>query len=182
MSKDIDVSQDGLLFDVRRSVRYHDRRQGFFLLLRNVADFCVFVLGSTTVLFLAEAIGEGWPMLPKLVIPLVATLITGVALVFQVGPKAAHHESLKRRFNVLEQRLIKHRHSLSEELLRELQQERLIIEADEPPVLRVLDTLCHNELVWAMNLDEKETKEVTSPQRLFAHFFDFQKKRLYPAN
>ena len=160
-------------------MRYHDRREGFFLAVRNATDFAVFVLGSVAVLVIADSVGSDWPQVAKLIIPLTATLMTGIALVFQVGAKSALHASLKRRFIALERRLIRHRQNFLETLLDELTQDRLTIEADEPPVLRVLDTMCHNDVVWAMGLDRKKVVPITFCQRLFAQFFDVQRKRLY---
>ncbi len=55
--------------------------------------------------------------------------------------------------------------------------ERLEIEADEPPIKRVLDTLCHNELARAIGEPSQE-KPVRFLQRLFANFFDFRADRL----
>ena len=168
----MDKEVHNLLFDVRRSVRYHDRREGFFSFLRNATDFGVFVLGSTTVLMLAEAVGADWPIVAKLTIPLIATLLTGGALVGQVATKSALHNSLKRQFIALEQKLVKHRKSMTEEMLSEFQQERLIIEKDERPILRVLDTICYNETVWAMGYKESHLKKVTRVQKFMAQFRD----------
>ena len=53
---------------------------------------------------------------------------------------------------------------------------RLDIERQEPPVLRVLDTLCYNELVRAMGYGEQV--RVGFWQRLFANFFDLADHRL----
>ena len=168
----MDREVHNLLFDVRRSVRYHDRREGFFSFWRNGADLGVFVLGSTTVLVLADAVGGDWPMLAKLIIPLAATLLTGLALVGQVAAKSASHNSLKRQFITLEQKLIKFRGSMTEEKLSDLQQERLIIEKDELPILRVLDTICYNDTAWAMGYKKSCLKKVTWIQKALSQFRD----------
>lgn len=50
--------------------------------------------------------------------------------------------------------------------------DRLEIEAGEPPALRVLDLICHNELARAMGLNEKELFDIKLWRAMFAHLFD----------
>lgn len=178
MEEKPEIGLHNLLFDVRRSVRYHDHREGFFTLIRNAADLFVFVGMSAAVMEIATEFGSSWPLYWQLSLPLTGAVLVGIALVYQVGPKSALHNALKRRFIVLEQKLIQHQKSITEELLVELQQERLIVESEEPPILRVLDTICYNEIVWSMDLGHDHMKQVTRLQRLFAHFFDLQEERL----
>ena len=66
----------------------------------------------------------------------------------------------------------------AEARLAEFAARRLAIEADEPPVLRVLDALCHNELVTALGLDDAERAAVTPLQRWLAPLVDVRPDRL----
>ena len=54
--------------------------------------------------------------------------------------------------------------SLTPESLVELRTRRLDVEAAEPPVYRVLDVLCHNELVTALGRDPAHRLAVTKWQ------------------
>lgn len=182
MSNDAHDPFDGLLFDVRRSVRYHDKREGVFLNVRNTVDFTVFLLGSTAALLFTETFGSGVPIKIKVLVPLVAVIGTGITLVLQVGAKAILHNSLKRRFIALERKLIACGQSAKKKELKRLQMERLAIESDEPPTLRVLDTICHNELIYSMGSEHRNRMvEVSVLQRLFSPFFDYRPKTLYSA-
>ena len=60
--------------------------------------------------------------------------------------------------------------------------ERLAIEAEEPPVLRVLDTLCHNELTRAMGYGQEYQAKVGFFQRLFAQICDVRQDALTTCN
>ena len=171
-----------LLFDVRRSVRYHEQREGFLSLVSNFSKLLAFLLSSAAVFLLNQVISHSWPIW-TMFFPLIVTILTGICLVFNVDGKAGLHAELKRRFIALEQKLVRIESELGDEAARAnldaLQVERLIIESDEPPVLRVLDTLCYNEQIHAEGRGRKYLKEVTVPQRLFAHLFDVQKNKLY---
>jgi hypothetical protein len=61
---------------------------------------------------------------------------------------------------------------------QELVAERLAIEEKEPPILRVLDTLCHNELIRAEGYDKTSYVKVNRVQRLLALFVDFNQSAL----
>ena len=60
----------------------------------------------------------------------------------------------------------------------ELKARRLQIEATEPPILRVLDAMCHNELLTALGGDEGQRARVTRLQRWLANWADFRADRL----
>lgn len=69
------------------------------------------------------------------------------------------------------------RENISTSRLATLTNRRLAIEADEPPILRMLDTLCHNELLCAMG-QEDEIIKVGFWHRCFAQIFHFHAYRL----
>ena len=56
---------------------------------------------------------------------------------------------------------------------------RLEIEAGEPRILRVLDTICYNEMLRAMDHQRRDQIPIGFWQRCFAHFFDFREHRLH---
>ena len=72
--------------------------------------------------------------------------------------KACLHADLYRRFIDLECQLVA---GPSAELVKSVTERRLAIEATEPPVLKVLDTLMHNELKRANGDKKSEQIEVS---------------------
>ena len=157
----LDRDYRGQLFGVRRSVRYHLRRRGFFERVRGAA-----ILGIA-----ASAMAAlGWA-------PVAAAAILALALLGLAADstrKARRHGDLARRFIALERRLVEIGAAPTRAALVESIRERLDIEADEPPIRRILDTLCHNELWRAMGYPESEMVPVSFLQRLFANYFDFR--------
>ena len=90
-------------------------------------------------------------------------LVSSLKLVFAFAVKATQHSQFVRDFTLLEKRL---RTDASEETVMAVTQERLDLEALEPPVMQVLDVLCHNDLLRAMGYaDESEQVAVTWWQR-----------------
>ena len=93
-------------------------------------------------------------------------------LVFNTAQSARLHQDLARRFIQLEKKCLNDKSSDIDDLIAE----RLDIESDEPPPLRVLDSICHNELLRAMGYgpDEGDYVKIGFFQRLFSPFFDFK--------
>ena len=175
-----DTSYDHLLWGVRRSVRYHDRRSGFFRGCHVLVMVVVLLAGSSSAAAIFSAVGAGggdlslhWQLLSMGLI----TLLTTLDLAIGFSGRAWRYADLKRRFIELEQKLVT-REQPSADDLAALTQERLAIEMDEPPVLRVLDILCHNELLVAMDRDRADLVQVGFLQRRLAHFFDLGINRL----
>ena len=169
---------DDLLFGVRRSIRYHSRRRGFYERFHAVVLFLAVVFGSATLGAFGGALGEGWPLWIKLSPAALATLLSAADLVIGSMRKAWQHADFARRFIELERRLTAGPVAPDEALVAEFTGERLAIEADEPPVLRVLDTLCHNELLRAMGYPPEKQVRVGFWQRACAQFFDLREHRL----
>ncbi len=151
--KKLSDDQYGLLFDVRRSMRYHDRRRAFFERMHRVTNVLT-VLMAGSVLFELGRTGEtaGWLIL----LSVAAALLAAFDMVVGYGARAALHRDLKRRFADLEIAMM--RGGLDEEAWREHQIQRLAIERDEPPVYRALDLLCHNEQLAAEGSKEPPAK------------------------
>ena len=166
-----DIYRD-LLFDVRRSVRYHIRRQKFFQNFHRIVLFSSLILGSWTLAALAEAVGTSWPLWLKVFPAATVSVLAGIDLVARSTEKSWQHSNLARQFIKLERRMVSGSADLNEELIRGLKGKRLKIEAAEPPVLRVLDTLCYNEMKRAMGYKKDEMIKVSIFQRLCAPFFD----------
>ena len=163
-----------LLFGVRRSVRYHLRRRRFYERFRDAALLVAAASGSAAVAAFGSELTARLADSVEVAVPAAVAVMALAYLVVRSLRKARLHTDLGRRFIALERRLVAAGSSPSEAALVEATQERLTIESDEPPVLRVLDTLCHNELLRAMGYPRSEFVPVTAPQRLVANWADFR--------
>ena len=164
-----------LLFGVRRSIRYHARRRRHFDRLARTSVFLSLVFGSATFAALLGVISKDQATSQHLaaIFALVVTVVSAVDLVLGSALRARDNHDLEREFSALEREIL-----LAEKIdaptLAKLTAKRLEIEEKEEPPLRVLDTLCHNELVRAMGYDEATyTKRVSWLQRALANWVDF---------
>ena len=162
-----------LLFGVRRSIRYHSKRQAFFERIDRWLTFALLLLGSGSALSILQdykAVG------------LAVTCISSLKLVFAFGSKANRHAQFVKDFTRLEKRLYGDE---SAETVAAVTRERLDIESAEPPVMHVLNDLCHNELLQAMGYDAKTLRsnwvQVGWHKRLTANFFNWGAPRLVKA-
>lgn len=168
-----------LLMDVQRSIRYHDRRQGFYQAILGVSQFIILMFGTATVATFGAKLGEGWPEWVRLAPSVLASALVAAMLVFRFGDKAWLHMDLKRDFIRLEQRLELMRHDHAPEQVSQVQADRLAIEVREPKVLRVLDTICHNDVMRAMGYGKDDLIAVGWFQKMAAPFFDFKQETLH---
>lgn len=170
---------DILLMDVQRSIRYHDRRQGYYRAVLGWSQFIILLFGTATVASFGAELGKGLPKAVHLLPSVLASILVALTLVFRVSDKAWLHNDLKRDFIKLEQRLELIRPSHTPEQVSEVQAERLGIEAREPKILRVLDTLCDNDVRRSMGYEASELTPVGPVQRFFAQWFDVQQHKLH---
>jgi hypothetical protein len=161
-------SKYDLLFDVQRSIRYHNKRRAFFDSLNTVSNVCAVGFGSGTVFSLLQSADSQW-----LTASLAAgvTLVSTVNLVIGSNRMARTHHDLARKFTDLE-RKIRAVHEETPDLVSTWWNERLSIESEEPPVKRVLDSMCYNEMIKAMGYTHVKPVKITPTQRFFAHVFD----------
>lgn len=154
-----------LLFGVRRSVRYHARRRMFFDRLNLLASAVSVIFGSAAMAAMLSDLGRGWVTAAAAVV----TVVSAVNLVVGSARMARLHADLARRFVDLEKAVM-----LSPDAAdpSPLIAARLEIEADEPPVLAVLDCICHVELMQAMGYPERDMPRIRWYQRMTAQYFD----------
>lgn len=155
-----------LLFSVRRSVRYHNRRRMFFDRICKWSDALTAIAGSATIITL---VSQQSPSLP-IALAAITAILSAVNLVFDTKGRARQHHDLARQFIEIEKALI--RPGINEEQITRAEEQRLSIEAEEPPVLRVLDLICHNEMVKAMGYGKEEFFDIKLWRACFANFFD----------
>jgi hypothetical protein len=168
-----------LLFSVRRSARYHQHRVRFFDQLGKGISVVTMVSGIGTVTsFISSVAGPWWTGGCAAAV----AFFSAVDLVCGFSGKARLHTGLYRQWIDLEKRMICEGPSLSERQQAGLMTERLSIEKDEPPVLSVLDVICHNELVRAMECGRDELVHVAWWQRMFADLVDLHPHGLRKAS
>lgn len=166
----------GLLFDVRRSIRYHDRRGAFYERFHQVTSVLT-ILMAGSVLF---DIGKSGPTdLWLTYLALAAALLAAFDMVVGYSRKATLHSELKSRFADLEIRMLTG--PSQGEIWAEYATERLRIEKDEPSPYYIVDALCRNELLVASGVRRKERPELFAKvnwyqwaTRHFAHWSDYQ--------
>lgn len=162
--------QYGLLFDVRRSTRYHDRRRAFYEQLHHFTSLLTILMAGSVFFDLAKS-GETATWLKCLSI--VAALFAAMDMVIGYSKRAALHGSLRERFAMLEIDMVGG--DTTPTSWSQYQRERLVIEKDEPPIYKVLDNLCRNDLLEAEGFKRRDTPEqffsATLWQRLTSQIF-----------
>ena len=164
--------RDDLLFGVRRSIRYHARRRQFFDRWHMSTSAAGVIFGSAAMAALLTK-ESGLAVLAALIV----TALSAVDLVVGTARMARLHEDLGKRFLTIEEDLIGDPVTSNDLILAE--RARLRIEADEPPALRVLDTICHNDVLRSMGEEYAAQRLKIGPvQRFCAQLFDLKLHRI----
>lgn len=146
-----DIARWNLLWATRRSQRYHARRMGFFDRWNKVTSLAGVLGGSAVFVAMANHVpawlaGFGAGLI---------VLLSSVDLVVGTSEMARRHNDLRRRYCLLEA-AIQARPDPKPGDLGRWTEERLNIEADEPPVFGALDLMVENELIRATFEPEKQ--------------------------
>ena len=138
-----------LLWPTRRSIRYHHYREAFYdsWRMRTAALNLLLSTGSIAT-FMAEI-----PYAPLIGGVLIAVFST-FDLVVGYASKARLHNNLARRWVELEKQIVAAGTGAAK-MADQFKAARLDVEADEPPIKRVLDVFCHNELARATYSDSE---------------------------
>lgn len=150
----LDQHQYGLLFDVRRSIRYHDRRRAFFERLHKSTGVLTIMLAGG-VLF--EIAGTGSPALWLQGVGVLAAGLASLDIVVGYAARANQHAALRARFIDLEMQMLSG--ELEDSSWQTYRLARLAIERDEPPIYRALDLLCRNEMLCAEGYKRPDASE-----------------------
>ena len=164
---------EGLLFDIRRSVRYHNRRRAFFDRLDQTTNVLSLVFGSAAIYGVLSHANANWAVLSAAVV----TIFSAVNLVVGSSQRARAHFDFARQYFELERKMIMVL-DVSETVLRDITAERLSVEKNEPPVLKVLDCICYNEQLRAMDYPLDQMVAVGFWQRMLSPVMDFQASKL----
>ena len=156
-----------LLFGVRRSIRYHTRRRLFFDRLNKFSTFLAALAGTATVASVLAKCPRPWTV----AFAVAVTVFSVIDLVIGTAQASRLHHDLAKQFIDLEKDLISLQDPSQEDIKR-LTGRRLDIEQNEPPPLKVLDSICHNELLRAMNYSKDYFVQIKWYQRLLSQFMD----------
>lgn len=164
--------QYGLYHSVIRSIRYHDRRMGFFRLLHNITSVVTIFLASSFLLASNNIDENLWLK----VLSIIAALFAALDIVVGFSESANLHHTLRRKYMDLELAIL----SVSQtdtEAWKNLQLNSLKIEQEEPPIYRALDLLCREEVNAAEGIKPEEDEwhtELKWYQRLTAHLLKWE--------
>jgi hypothetical protein len=175
MTENLKGSRVALLMDVRRSQRYHSRRRQFFDRWQFVNSASSALFGTAAIATLISQLDKHWAVLSAAAV----TVVSVLDLVVGTARMARLHEDFYRQFVALEKDLINvPEDNFQEADWQRLTSKRLEIEANEPPIKRVLDSLCHNDLCRAMGCSSDQFVRVRWYQRLFAQFVDINQHKI----
>lgn len=160
------------LFGVRRSIRYHLRRKAFFDRLDQFSNMLSVIFGSTAIYGILDVNAKGLALASSAAV----TVLASVNLVVGSAQRARAHSDFVRQYVELEKRMLQPE---SEECLLAVKQDRLSIEAGEPPILHVLNTICHNETMRAMGYEKAGLAKIGFVQRLLAQLIDFRESAIH---
>ena len=156
-----------LLFSIRRSVRYHMRRRRFYEIWNTATVTVALLGGSATAAFVLFSFSNLYfTMYLTIGLPALVTFVSSIDLAVGTCRKGNEHGDLARRFNMLEQEFASGE-NLDDETHERLSRRRLEIEASEPPVLRLLDVMCHYDVLRSLGGPPEKQPKVP-PIRLWA--------------
>ena len=171
-SEEVEEGRYQLLFAVRRSRRYHMHRQLFFGRFNSLTTFLTTLSGSAT---FASVLADltSW----SIGLAAVTAFVAAMSFAGQTSTRQALHGDLAREFTALERDMVRAGGQIGAAELDEFTARRLEIEMKEPPLLRVLNVICHNEEIVARGLPI-DLAPVKRWQRGVAAFLDLNVHRL----
>ena len=164
-----------LLFDIRRSVRYHDHRRNHYLRIQEYFQFLQLVLGAAAVVqYLGTGTNEGGLPLILLVAPALVAILSAILIAFRVAEMATKHSRLYERFIELEKEAGAVSDSNSDQVNR-LRSKVLEIEIDEPSVFHAVNIMCHNEVARSQRCREDSIYRIRTIEWLLKDFCRFKR-------
>ena len=143
------------------------RRRQFFDQVGFLTSFLTVISGGATVTVSFNPEPEH-----RILIIIFGSLVaffSAIDLIIGCSKTAREHNDLAREFLGLQREITLAGSEISEKQLSEFIGKRLEIEEEEPPKLRVLDILCHNELIKSSGKNVGHMVEIGKFQRLVAN-------------
>lgn len=172
MSEDeVEAGWHDLLFGVRRSIRYHRRRQDFFGSMNIVAAVGIWCTSVALVAAIRHAADTAVASYGALMGAALGLFLLAMWFKLRMLRCAAAYARLADEFADLEIEMIALVEPSPADLAR-LGVRRLEIEKREPHVKRALDILCHNEMIRSYGYGRP--RRIGPVRRLLANFVDFE--------
>jgi hypothetical protein len=162
----IEDEVDALNFGIEKSMRYHQRRKAFFDTSHRFTMFGVILSGSVSFANFYYISG------------LVATFLGTLDLVVGFSAKARDHDLLYQKFCDLARQVRKKTSPAEDDIVR-WRDDRLAIEADEPPTLCALEADCWDEVRRAWGR-KGYSPVLLWKHRYFMHFARFEQSKFEP--
>ncbi len=172
------MTHHDLVFHVRRSIRYHSRRQRYFDRWHQLVIFFALAFSALPVFVFRTELATYLPSWASILPPLLVSLVASLDLVIGFSQKARAHTDFIRQFTDLERQLVAP-DGEEDRTIALVHGEMLALEATEPPVRPVLNTLCHNELLRAMGYPREYEVPVGRIPRYCAQFFNMDADNLW---
>ncbi len=166
---DRETKRYNLLFDIRRSRRYHLWRVRFFQRW-NAVRMLLFLAATSSVV---AGLFAGWGDLVVKVLGSVSALFAAAEMVLRLGPKEIEHRSFAKQYVSLERDIEAKGEELSDHDLDAFRAAYLEIEVDEPPILPTLNSICRNQQIQADHGDNayKYQRQISLARQLWARFW-----------
>jgi hypothetical protein len=153
-----------LTFRIDKSMRYHQRRRAFFDRCHRLVMFAVILCGSAAFVGIVPA---AWTAV-------LGAMLAALDLTLGFSMKARDHQILYQRFAELYRKIQRSPEPKPEEIAF-WQDEMLVIETDEPPIMVALEVDCHNETARAWNARDSKVPVLSAWQRLTMHLLSHEK-------
>ena len=166
--KELNLKVQALLFNTRRSRRYHEWRVKFFRRFNVVRAIMTAVSTSGALAYLLKYNKIDWVLFALVA---ASAFLTILELAIRMGARESLHQDLLRSFVTLERDIVVKGSVIAEGDYNALNADYIDIEVNEPPVLRVLNRLCYNAEIRARFPEQdwpRFLRDVTVPQRILA--------------
>jgi hypothetical protein len=130
--------------------------------------FLTVICSIGTFAMLLSKVPPAWPIATAMMVAFWGI----IDLLLNTAEGARLHADLGRRFMEIEMDIVLTEEKLSDQQLREFANRRLRIVLEEPPTMRVLDCVCHNEVVQAMGHNKAYEVKLSRFQKFCANFLD----------
>jgi hypothetical protein len=168
-----------LLFGVGVSIRYHVCRRAFFDRIHGSYTFVALVASSAAVATLLK--GNGGTHDAAAWLAGFVSVLSAINLVVRPSEKARAHHDFVRRFTDIERAMLAIEQPTQEDYAR-IANQRIALDAEEPPTKTYLAAICHNESIRAMGLDSGDAVPIGALRRSMAHFTNIGSGKLEKRN
>lgn len=163
---ELETQWKGLLFGVRKSIRYHQYRAAFYGRVNAFVKFVTLAGGTAA----AASMASSMPTLAT-VGGVAVVLLTLGEMTLDCGGCAGNHRSLAKQFAEIERDMIGS--EITPATFTLFTRQRLQVEIAEPSARNVLDLMCYNELVRAGGFSSKNLAQIPAWRQWLANLGDF---------